>query len=175
MNDSFSEIAHRFLKHRIPLLSSLLLVLLFFMPLDAFELNGLHPQISLMCVYYWVEKRPYMFGFISAFLLGLLVDVCSASPLGSNCLLLMVITFILSKAFHYIHPASFSMDWLLFALVCISATFLKWILLAVYFGTFPTLNLIVLNTLSTLMLYPLIAYINNWIQLNLLPQERINE
>lgn len=175
MNDNFGEIVRYYLKHRIPLACSILLVVLFCMPLDFFEFSGLRPQVSLICVYYWVEKRPYMFGYISAFILGLLVDVCSTTPLGINCLLLMIFTFALDKVFYYIRPASFVMDWLLFALMSFIFMILKWLIFALYFGSFLDLSSISLNVFSTITFYPLIAYINNLIQLNLLPQERINE
>lgn len=175
MNDNFREIMHHFFMHRIPLIVSMFLVVLFCMPLEISEFDGLRPQVGLICVYYWVEKRPYMFGLISAFLIGLLVDICSATPLGINCFLLMIFAFALNKIYHYIHPASFVMDWLFFALTNVSFIFLKWLIFALYFGHFTDLISIIPNILSTITFYPLIAYINNWIQYNLLLQERINE
>ncbi len=175
MNDNFSEIMYHFFRHRIPLILSMLLVILFCMPLNFLELSGLRPQVGVICVYYWVEKRPYMFGPISAFLLGLLTDVCCATPLGINCLLLMVFAFVLNQIYHYFHPASFVTDWLFFALIATCLAFLKWLIFALYFGHFLNLLTIMPNVFSTIMFYPLIAYINNFVQNNCLLPERINE
>lgn len=175
MNDSFHEIAFLFLKHRIPLFLSLILVILFAMPLNVTVLNGFRPQVSFICLYYWVEKRPYMFGLISAFLLGLTVDICSAAPLGLNCLLMMIYWLIGVKVFHYITPISFVMDWFMFAVACISFILSKWLIFMVYYGAYLPIFDVGFSVFSTVMLYPLIAYLNSRIQDNLLPQERINE
>lgn len=175
MNDNFSEIMRYFLRDRIPLVSSALLIILFCMPIDFFELSGLRPQVGLICVYYWVEKRPQIFGFISAFLLGLLMDICSTTPLGVNCLLLMIFTFVLGKIYYYIRPASFVVDWIFFALATFVYVLIKWLVFAVYFGQFVDMFSVLPNIFSTLTFYPFIAYINNWIRLHLLVQERINE
>lgn len=175
MNDSFHEIAFLFLKHRIPLFFSLLLVILFSMPLDVYALNGYRPQVSVICLYYWAEKRPNMFGLVSAFILGLLVDVCNTAPLGINCLLSMVFLWLCTKVFYYVKPVSFTMDWFMFAVAGIVFMFCKWLVFMAYYGAYLQLSDIFSNTFSTIMFYPLIAYINNKILLNLLPQERINE
>lgn len=175
MNDSLPEITFLFLKHRIPLFFSLLLVILFSMPLDVYALNGFRPQVSVICLYYWAEKRPYMFGLVSAFILGLLVDVCNTAPLGINSLLSMIFLFVCTKCFCFIKPVSFAMDWFMFAISAVAFMFCKWLMFMIYYGAYLHLSDIFSNTFSTIMFYPLIAYINNKIQQNLLPQERINE
>lgn len=175
MNDNFSEIFYVFFRRRIPLLFSLLLIILFYMPLDLFEISGFRPQISLICVYYWVQKRPQMFGLISAFILGLTVDMCSTTPLGINCLLFMFFAFALNGFFRYVKPASFVVDWLFFSLFETLVLFIKWMILMFYFQKFLDISTILLNGFSTVMFYPLIAYISKLVQQNLLPQEGINE
>lgn len=175
MNDNFAEIMYHFFSHRVPLGLSVLLVILFCMPMEFFELSGLRPQVGIICVYYWVEKRPYIFGPISAFLLGLLTDVCCATPLGINCFLLMMLAFSLNKIYHYFHPASFVIDWLFFALNVMCFALLKWLIFAIYFSDFLNFVTIMPNIFSTIMFYPLIAYINNWFMNKYLPPERIHE
>ena len=126
-------------------------------------------------LYYWVQKRPQIFGLISAFVLGLTVDICSTAPLGVNCLLLMIFSFILNKIFYYIKPASFIADWLFFLLSDLIFMLVKWLSLVIYFQEYLNINTVVLNIFSTVMFYPLIAYFNNFIRTNFLPQEGINE
>ena len=159
----------------LPFLSSAVLVLFSYVPLDFMFLNSIRPAMGIICVYYWVEKRPYIFGPISAFLLGLLTDVCCATPLGINCFLLMMLAFSLNKIYHYFHPASFVIDWLFFALNVMCFALLKWLIFAIYFSDFLNFVTIMPNIFSTIMFYPLIAYINNWFMNKYLPPERIHE
>ena len=175
MNDNFGEIFCSFFQKRIPLLFSLLLVIMFCMPLDFFEMSGLRPQISIICTYYWIQKRPQAFGLVSAFVLGLIVDMCSTTPLGINCLLLMLFSFTLNKIFYYIKPASFLIDWLLFSLSLGLVLLIKWLVLICYFQKYINANTALLNGFSTIMFYPLIAWLSDLVRKNLLPQERINE
>ncbi len=175
MNDSFGEILHNFFRDRIPLVVSSILIILFCMPLNFFELSGLRPQVGLICVYYWIEKRPNIFNSGSAFLLGLLMDICSTTPLGINCVMLTLFSLALGQIYRYIRPASFTVDWLFFALAIVLYMFLKWLIFGAYFGELLDITTVLPNVFSTLMFYPLIAYVNNFIMLRFLTQEKINE
>ena len=175
MNDKVSEIVYSFFKQRIPLIFSLFLIFLFYMPLDLFEISGLRPQLGFICVYYWIQKRPQMFGLISAFIIGITVDICSTTPLGINCLLLMAFSLALSGIFRYVKPTSFQIDWLFFSLSETLISLSKWLILIFYFQKIVNVSTIFMNGFSTIMFYPLIAYFNDLVQKNLLPQEGINE
>ena len=89
MRDSWQEKIRIFLLHRIPLVTTLILMFIFFTPVNSEQLNYFRPTIGLICVYYWTLKRSYMFGYISAFCVGFLIDVYSSSPLGLNILFMM--------------------------------------------------------------------------------------
>lgn len=174
MSDNFSEIVYSFLRQRIPLVVSLLFIILFYMPLDLFEITGLRPQIGLICIYFWVQKSPNIFGAISAFILGFTIDLCSTTPLGVNSLLFMLYVFFLKAVFYYIKPSSFITDWLFFSLSEILVFLIKWLILVFYFREFLVISSIALNAFSTMMFYPLIVYINNYIRKNILLQEGFN-
>ena len=145
------------------------------MPLNFFEISGLRPQIGLICVYYWVEKRADIFGFFSAFFLGFLMDICATTPMGINCIMLILFAFTLGKIYHYVRPASFISDWLFFALAISIYAFLKWLIFAMYFKQFIDISTILPNIFSTLMFYPFIAYVNNLVATCILAPEKINE
>ncbi len=57
-------------------------------------LGWLRPAWVALVVFYWVMALPHRLGLISAWLLGLLVDVLHADPLGLNGLLLASITYV---------------------------------------------------------------------------------
>ena len=175
MNENIADITYHFLKDRIPLFASILLIMLFYIPHDFFALNGFYPQTGLMCIYYWLEKRPNLFGYISVFLLGLLMDICSTTPLGINCLTVVIIAFFLYEINRFIKPVSFITEWLFFALTDIIYMLLRWLFVSLYFQQFSDIFYVLPHIFATVSFYPLIAAINNLIRMHLLIQERINE
>ena len=57
-------------------------------------LGWLRPAWLAMVIFYWVMALPHRLGLISAWLLGFLVDVLQADPLGLNGFLLASITYV---------------------------------------------------------------------------------
>lgn len=175
MRDDFKYKFQLFLRHRIPLLTTLMLMLFFFVPVHSLELNYLRPAVGMICVYYWTLKRGYMFSYISAFTVGFFMDIYSATPLGINMLMMMLLVFVTGLLVRYFKASSFGMSWVVFGVVALAITLVKWLLFSIYFSRFVQMSEIILNVMSTIMFYPLVAYLNMWISNNLLPQERINE
>ena len=174
MKDNWREKWRLFWLHGIPLWSTLLLMFVCLIPSDSVGINYFCPTVGLICVYYWTLKRDYIFGYISAFVIGLFMDVLSSSPLGVNILLMMLTVFAVQWLAHYFQNVSFGASWLLFTVVGLGVFTLKWMLLSVYYKMLISPNEIVFNYLSTMMFYPLIAAVNAWVQ-KFLPQERIDE
>lgn len=175
MRDSFSEKLRLCLLQGIPLLSSLLLMFISFIPLNSVQFGHLRPIIGLICVYYWTLKRSDLFGFFSAFMIGFLTDIYSSSPLGINILLFMLVTAGTHWLAHYFQNSSFGVGWFIFGLVGLGAVLLKWVLLMIYAGRFLPLWEAFFGYLSTVMFYPLIALINIKIQNRFLPREYMDE
>lgn len=175
MRDNVKDKIRLYLRHRIPLLTTLILMFLFYVPINSLDLNYFRPAVGLICVYYWTLKRGYMFSYISAFIVGFFIDAYSSMPMGINCLMMMLLVFLTEMLSRYFKSASFVSGWLFFLLVGILLTFIKWLLISICFSYFVPITEILINLMSTVLFYPLIAYINIWIQNNLLPQEHINE
>lgn len=57
-------------------------------------LGWLRPAWVAMVVFYWVMELPHRVGMVSVWLLGLVVDVLHADPLGLNGVVLASITYI---------------------------------------------------------------------------------
>ena len=57
-------------------------------------LGWLRPEWVSLVVFFWVMELPHRLGLISAWVVGLVVDVLYADPLGLNGALLAAITFI---------------------------------------------------------------------------------
>ena len=174
MRNNWREKWRLFWLHSIPFWTTLVLIFIFLMPVNSVKWGYFRPNIGLICVYYWSLRRGYLFGYFSAFLLGLLIDVYSSSPLGINILLLLITVAISSWLAHYFQSSTFGLGWLIFGLTIIGITLIKWLALMVYFGQIISIKEVLMNYLSTVLFYPLIVSINVWVQ-RFLPQERINE
>ena len=57
-------------------------------------LGWLRPNWIAMTVFFWVLAVPHRFGLVAAWLLGVVVDVLYAEPLGLNGAVLAVLTYI---------------------------------------------------------------------------------
>jgi len=57
-------------------------------------LGWLRPAWVAVVVFYWVMELPHRLGLIAAWILGALVDVLQAEPLGLNGLILAAITYV---------------------------------------------------------------------------------
>lgn len=175
MRSKWSEQLVAFWRRRIPLVTTLLLILLFFMPINSVQLNCLRPAMGIICVYYWRLNRPALFGFFSAFLVGFVIDVYSSTPLGTNILTLLILLSITDWPARYLQTSSFGVRWLIFSLVCLAIMLCKWLFLTLYYWRVLPPTEIMLGYFSTVMFYPLIAAVNVQIAQNFLPSENIDE
>jgi rod shape-determining protein MreD len=57
-------------------------------------LGWLRPAWVALVIFYWVMELPHRMGLIAAWVLGALVDVLQAEPLGLNGVILASITFV---------------------------------------------------------------------------------
>lgn len=62
-------------------------------------LGWLRPAWVAMVVFFWVMELPHRVGLVSAWVLGLLLDVLQADPLGLNGVLLASITYVGWRAY----------------------------------------------------------------------------
>lgn len=175
MRSSLKEQIGFFLRCRIPIFFSLLMVLLFFMPIHSVQINYFRPAIGLICVYYWRLNRGSLFSWGSAFCIGFIIDVYSSSPLGVNILLLMLVNGTTGWLARYFQVASFNVRWLIFSLSALFYMLIKWLFLMSYFWDYLPLAEITMGYFSTVMFYPLIATINAWVATRFLPPENIDE
>lgn len=175
MRDNFWEKTNFFLLRRIPLLATLMMMFVSFIPVNSIQFNYLRPSIGLICVYYWVLKRGNLFGYASAFIIGFIADIYSSYPLGVNVLLMLSVVALTGWLSHYFQGNSFGVSWFIFSLVGIYAVIFKWLLLMMYSGRVLPIREALFGCLSTIFFYPLIVLINIKIQKKVWPRELVNE
>lgn len=174
MSDVFAKL-QVFLKNRIPFVASLLLIMIFYIPLNVDSYHYLSPYVALLCVYYWTAHKSELFGYFSAFLLGLVSDSYSSAPMGTDILMLLTAVLLIRFIKMYVQPTSFWGGWLLFAFVALIVYVLKFVILALYYERLFSLLPNIANFAVTIIFYPMIAYIMMQIQDKFLTSEISDE
>ncbi|MBM3275054.1 MAG: rod shape-determining protein MreD [Candidatus Sericytochromatia bacterium] len=153
----------------IPLLATIVAVVLNVVPLRLPDYAPLAPGFVLMAVFYWTVHRPDLMRPWAVFLIGVLDDMLSGTPLGVNSLVLLFVHWAIVAQHRVFRGKSFLLIWLGFALVALGA---KMLLAAVAFligyGLLDPLVLLVQYFL-TLALYPPLALIMGRAQRVFLP------
>lgn len=106
----------------LPLLFSLLLLFVSYIPLDLPISNNIRPAVGMICTYFWLLHRPDVFNLLSVYLLGLTEDVISSAPFGSNIFALLVLYVLVTNLSRFSMPSRLSLSgmalrccrWLLF-------------------------------------------------------------
>lgn len=141
----------------VPIFSTLCLVILLYLPRGDSYWNFLRQAPFYAGIYFWQSQRPDAFNFISAFILGVFADVLGGVMLGINIfsfLVLYLVSIFLSERFNI---KRFSYSWLLFSSALLITMLFKGAIISVFFRQLLPLNLLGIEFLLTLAVYPLLA------------------
>lgn len=138
----------------LPILSSIALVLIGLLPLGLPHFDTVAPSFALMAVFYWSIFRSDLMTMVGAFLIGLLLDLLCAGPLGLNALILVVVHELGVSQRRVFLGSSFFVNWAAFALVIGAVVPLSWALVSLlHWRLLPTAPVLAQVMLS-LVLYP---------------------
>jgi len=145
------------IKFFLPVLLGLLLVLIFRLPLRVEFLGMYMPYVSLIFVYYWVINGRRYVPFILVFLLGLFEDMVTMGPVGLNSIVLLVLAAGLFNQRRFFINQSFLVGWAGFCIICIGATFFRWMLESIYANNFLSMWPLIFQAIITMLFYPLLG------------------
>ena len=131
-----SENIVNYLQRLLPLFSSLLLLFFSYVPLDFLLFNNIRPAVAMVCVYFWMIHRPDLFNLVSVYLLGVVDDVISNVPFGTNILTLLVLYVLISNLSRFLNGKPFIITWYGFAIISLVVFLTKWLGLSVITGSF---------------------------------------
>lgn len=173
MDDTFSSILINKLKQLVPLICTILLILLAGVPLRLPFLKFLRADIGMICIYFWSLYRRDLLGPVSVAIIGFVVDSLGAVPLGVN-MFIFILVYVLAITYgSFVNTKPFIVSWLGFAAISVIGFFTKWLLMSVYYSNFLLFAGIFAGLLSTILLYPLIARLNVFIQNKFLANEEV--
>lgn len=147
------------LRGTAPLVLSLLLVLLSVLPYGIADFAAVRPALAMIAVYYWSIYRPDLLPAPAAFLIGVVQDVLAGTPLGMTALVLLLMRAVIISQRKVFVGESFLVGWWGFAIIAAGAALLTWLLASAWFLSILAADAIAYQTLITVMLYPLFAWI----------------
>lgn len=145
-------------RHLVPFLATLFLLLLTAIPFHLTAFAGIVPMLPLMGVYYWAIYRPDLLPAWLAFLIGLLYDVVGGTPLGVNALVMLLVQGIAASQRRFFLGKSFTVTWWAFALLTGGAIGLDWLLVSALVGRAIDPGAVIFEYLITLSCFPILTW-----------------
>jgi len=147
-----------FARQLTPFALALILVMASLVPIPVPGLMAVTPLLTLLAVYHWSVARPELMPAYAVFLVGLVQDLLTATPIGLNAVVLLIVYGIVVWQHRFLAGKSFGIVWLGFALVSLGAVSLGWGLASLYHGVALPVRVLAVQYVITLGFYPLFAW-----------------
>ena len=105
--------------------------------------------------------------------MGVVDDVISNVPFGTNILTLLVLYVLISNLSRFLNGKPFIITWYGFAIISLVVFLTKWLVLSVYYGQFLPLSIVSFSFMVTAAAYPFISLILAFVQNNLIADEEL--
>jgi rod shape-determining protein MreD len=146
------------IKAVLPTLSAFLCVLLAAVPYGIPQLSYVMPWLGIMPIYYWSIHEPRYLPYWTAFMVGLWQDVLTGGPLGLFALIFVLVRHFVAAQRLLFFKKPFLVGWWGMALVLVLSAVGGWLLASLYTGTFLPLSPFAVQTLLSIIVYPLVAW-----------------
>lgn len=147
------------LRHAVPSLLTLAIVILSVAPLRVPDYALVAPGLVLIALFYWAVHRPDLLHPWHACVIGLFDDVLSGTPLGINGLVLTLVHWAVTSQHTFFRGKSFAVIWLAFALLAPVAVLLTALLSLVAARAMIDPMVLLVQSLLTIALYPPLAWL----------------
>ncbi|MBE6448284.1 MAG: rod shape-determining protein MreD [Alphaproteobacteria bacterium] len=171
MSDELNENILSLFQRLLPFLTSVLLLFLSYVPIDFLLLNSIRPAVGLMCAFFWLQHRPDLFNLGTVFLLGLIDDLISMAPLGSNAFEMLLMYVLVNNTSRLFNAKPFVVLWYGFAILSLVAMLGRWLVVSVYYSQFLPLSMLLFSYMVTIAVYPFVSVLLAFVQNNLIKEE----
>jgi len=170
VNSTLSQRLDRLARDLLPVAVGLTCVLLSVTPLylPGYGMIGAH--FVMMAVFYWAVHRPDLLSPVSAFALGLLLDILVGAPHGLNALVLVLVRAVGENQGRVFRGKSFALLWWGFGLVALGAAIVIWALSAALALSLIDPRPALFQAGMTVALFPFMGAVCAWTQHRLLQQ-----
>ena len=126
-------------------------------------LGWLRPNWIATTVFFWVLAVPHRFGLVGAWLLGLLVDVLYAEPLGLNAAILAVLTYVTWNLYEQVRMFSALQQAIILFFLVLFAEFARMLGLMLLLDRGPQFGFLLVALVSAL-LWPILRGVLEQVQ-----------
>ena len=158
------------------ILNSFPIILLFILVLTGFELSifdnlNISFNFVYILIFFWVLKKPEMLGFGLIFLSGIINDVNLNFPIGISSINYLILCVLAAFLRNRTLTPNLLYDWLFFFLSVLIVNSANYSMLTLIFSSDISYPTLMLNTVSTSLIYPIFAKIFNRINIYNLKEE----
>lgn len=171
MQDEMAESVKSYFQRLTPMCFSLLLILLSYVPLNFILSSNIRPAVGLVCVYYWIIHRPDIFNLFSVSILGILEDILSSVPMGTNLFSLLVLYMLLLNLGRFFNGKPFIVTWYGFAILSFLTLICKWLVVSIYYSQFLPFVPVMFSYCFSVAAYPILSLLNAFVQNYLIQDE----
>lgn len=146
-------------RHAAPGAVTLILVLVGVTPTNLPYYSAIAPMLPLASVYYWGVHRPDLMPMWLIFLVGLLHDVLTDSPIGLHAAILLLCQWILLRQRRFLIGQPFAILWLGYAVAVIGVGILEWIGIILYDAALIPIRPLLIRLVLTIAIFPPFAWL----------------
>lgn len=160
---------------KIPIISSLLLIFIsIVVPVPSGYAFNL-PFVPILCLVGWTLLISNYFSIVNVFLLGIISDLLSGTPMGTNALLFILVYTLVNLFIKRVSIKKFFLNFLVASSAIVIFYLSQLLFIIVYAKLIPDLHYFLFNLLLTIALYPTIYVILFWFYKNIKPNFFQNE
>jgi|TARA_B100001964_G_C14243808_1_gene606406 rod shape-determining protein MreD len=142
-----------------PFSLTVLLVLINVLPLQIPGFARVMPLLPLMSIYLWAVHHPNLMPAYAVFVIGLLQDTLTGTPLGVYVLTYLIVYGTVVWQRRFLVGKSFAVIWVGFSLVGAGAMIIGWVLISSYHTVFASPDAMAFQYLLSLGVFPLLSWL----------------
>lgn len=144
-------------RRSLPVVLTVMLAFIGAVPTGLPYLGSIVPAYTTMAVFYWAVYRPDLFPAGAVFLVGVLEDSITGTPLGVGTVCLLFVYGLALGQRRAFLKRPFFIAWIGFAVLAALATLLAWLMISVLSGSFVEARAALFQYLLTVALFPCLA------------------
>ncbi len=164
MSDDFDEKVVTLFQRLLPFVTSVLFMLLSYIPINVSIFNNIRPDLGLACIYFWMLHRPDLFGVTEIVFLGVINGAISSALPGAGLLAYLVMYVLVYNTQKFFNAKSFVVIWYGFMALALSTLLIKWMVVSVYYSQFLPISMLMFSYFIGVALYPLMSIVLAFVQ-----------
>lgn len=164
MSDDFDEKVVTLFQRLLPFMTSVLFMLLSYIPINVSIFNNIRPDLGLACIYFWMLHRPDLFGVTEIVFLGVINGAISSVLPGAELLAYLVMYVLVYNTQKFFNAKSFVVIWYGFMALALSTLLTKWMVVSVYYSQFLPISMLMFSYFIGVALYPLMSIVLAFVQ-----------